>query len=66
MHGIHALMISGKMTPAQCQRTLDQFSEPKSTVAVLLSSDVGAVGLNIQAANIILMIVSHSLHTRNS
>lgn len=62
IHGIQALPISGKMTPSQHQRTLDQFSDPKSTITVLLSSDVGAVGLNIQAANIILMIVSDSLN----
>jgi len=50
------------MSPLQRQRTLDQFSDPKSTIPILLSSDVGAVGLNIQAANIILMVVSDLLN----
>jgi hypothetical protein len=58
LHDISSIEISGLMSITQHQKALDHFSDPNSSIPVLLSSDIGAVGLNIQAANIVLLIVS--------
>ena len=58
VHGIQSASIHGSLTPAQRQKVVTEFSKPASTTQVLLCSDVGSTGLNIQAANIILLIVS--------
>jgi superfamily II DNA/RNA helicase len=56
-HDIPCKSILGQLTPAQRQKVLMDFNNPDSAERVLLCSDVGSTGLNIQAANIIFLIV---------
>jgi superfamily II DNA/RNA helicase len=57
IHGIPCKGIHGKLTTAQRQKILTDFNHPDSAERVLLCSDVGSTGLNIQAANIVFLIV---------
>lgn len=69
VNGIKCLTMHGNLSTAKRQEVLETFQDPESGYQVLLMSDVGTCGLNIQAAHIIIFIVScykliqHKFHT---
>lgn len=49
------VMISGSISPAQRQDIIDDFSKDPNQTVLLSQIDAGGVGLNIQAANIVIL-----------
>ena len=48
-------IISGDISPKQRQETIDEFSKDPNQTVLLSQIDAGGVGLNIQAANIVIL-----------
>lgn len=57
LHGINVLEYNGGMTQQQRGKVLEAFRASGGT-RVLLLSNVGATGLNLDVANILVIIVS--------
>jgi SNF2 family DNA or RNA helicase len=61
LHGITPMSIHGKHNPRQRAQTLLEFREsPKSEV--LFMSNVGISGINLDCANVMIILVSYSFH----
>lgn len=48
-------IISGAISPAQRQKTIDEFGKDPNQTVLLSQIDAGGVGLNIQSANIVII-----------
>ncbi|NRG98429.1 SWF/SNF helicase family protein [Streptococcus suis] len=48
-------IISGDISPAQRQKTIDEFGKDPNQTVLLSQIDAGGVGLNIQSANIVII-----------
>jgi SNF2 family DNA or RNA helicase len=61
-NGISWVVVTGKVSPARRQQIVNEFSS--NDVSVLLLSRVGAVGINLSSANILIVVVMtpHSAH----
>jgi SNF2 family DNA or RNA helicase len=60
LHGFEVLEYHGGMTQQQRNKVLRRFrSNDGSTPRILLLSNVGAIGLNLDIANIVIIIVGN-------
>lgn len=57
LYNIQALEYNGKMSARQRAKILEKF-RGEDDIRVLILSDVGAEGLNLQCANIMIKVVS--------
>lgn len=57
LYGHNTVMVNGSMEPAERDKSVKAFQAPGGP-SVMLLSDVGAQGLNLQRASILVFVVS--------
>lgn len=56
LHHVKHTFINGNVPPAQRQSSIDTFKNDPAT-RVLIMSSVGAIGLNLSCANVVIFLV---------
>lgn len=65
VYGVKVVEFNGSMSDKARADALAEFkSEADGTRRVLLLSSVGSTGLNLDFANVLIIVVSHSFNTR--